>query len=91
MIRPPPCSDPPGSGKPSACNGGARNSNAYTAYIGPRIDAYVNQSFKPLGTIQRSYAVTVRNRSSQPLVIRMKMQEKAGFEGSFESNCRTWT
>ena len=76
--------DPPGSGKPSACNGGARNSNAYAAYIGPRIDAYVNQSFKPLGTIQRSYAVTIRNRSSQPLVIRMAMQEKAGFEGSFD-------
>jgi CARDB len=76
--------DPPGSGKPSACNGGARNSNAYAAYIGPRLDAYVNQSFKPLGTIQRSYAVTVRNRSSQPLVIRMAMQEKEGFEGSFD-------
>ena len=75
--------DPPGSGKPSACNGGARNSNAYAAYIGPRIDAFVNQSFKPLGTIQRSYAVTIRNRSSDRLVIRMAMQEKEGFEGSF--------
>ena len=76
--------DPPGSGKPSACNGGARNSNAYAAYIGPRIDAFVHQSFKPLGTIQRSYAVTIRNRSSEPLVIRMAMQEKEGFEGSFD-------
>ena len=76
--------DPPGSGKPSACNGGARNSNAYAAYIGPRIDAYVNQSFKPLGIIQRSYAVTIRNRSNEPLVIRMGMQEKEGFDGSFD-------
>ncbi len=44
----------------------------------------MNQSFKPLGTIQRSYAVTIRNRSNEPLVIRMGMQEKEGFDGSFD-------
>ena len=74
---------PPGTGTVSSCNAGARNSNAYAAYIGPRIDAFVNQSFKQLGLLQRSYAVTIRNRSNLPLVIRMAMQEKEGFEGSF--------
>ena len=80
--------DPPGGGTVSSCNAGARNSNGYAAYIGPRIDAFVNQSFKQLGFLQRSYAVTIRNRSSEELVIRMAMQEKTGFDGSSIS-CRT--
>ena len=41
--------DPPGGGTVSSCNGGARNSNAYAAYIGPRIDAFVEPELQAAG------------------------------------------
>jgi len=73
----------PSSGLPPSCNAGIRNSNNYAAYVGPPIEAFVHQSFKPPftftgGNKQRTWVVTVRNHSSDFRTVKFSLDERAG-------------
>jgi hypothetical protein len=65
------------------CNAGIRNSNDYASSIGSTTEAFVNQSFKPVGTLQRTWVVTVRNRSDFGRAYKFELEEVAG-NGSFD-------
>jgi hypothetical protein len=69
---------------PNSCNAGIRNSNDYLSSIGSATEAYVHQSFKPTDVLQqRTWVVTVRNRSNVTRTYRFALDEPGG-DGSFD-------
>jgi hypothetical protein len=70
---------------PNSCNAGIRNSNDYLSSIGSATEAFVHQSFKPTDTLQRTWVVTVRNRSNVTRVYKFALEEPGG-NGSFDQS-----
>jgi hypothetical protein len=80
----------PGTGSTASCNAGIRNSNNYAAYVGPPIEAFVHQSFKPPLAVtgenkRRTWVITVRNHTDTLRYLKYGIQETgSGNNASFE-------
>jgi len=61
-----------------SCAAGIRLSNNYFAYVGSDLEAVVHQSFKPLNGLQRTWAVTLRNRGFAIKSVTLSLERKAG-------------
>jgi len=70
---------------PSCVNPTARFSNVMTSMVTGTVEAYAVQTFKPLGVLQRTWPIVIRNRSDQTARYRVTLAAQPGFAASWDS------